>query len=879
MAILEDALRKVPPQSLDAEESVLGGVLLDPHALDRAIEMMSVEDFYRETHRKIFRAMLALSEKREPIDLVTLTDMLKARGELQDIGGATYLAELVDKVPSAANIAHYARIVREKAVLRSLINVSNEIAGRCYNGEEDIERFLDEAERLIFEVSEKRVRPAFFKMSEMIMDTVKTVERLFERKELVTGVPTGFLDLDRITAGLQPADLVIVAARPSMGKTSFVLNIAQYVALHHNTGVGVFSLEMSKEQLVMRMLCSEARVDNAKVRTGYLGERDFPRLAMAAGRLAEAPIFIDDTPAQNVLELRAKARRLKRESNVGLIIIDYLQLMRGLTAQENRTQELSEISRSLKALAKELDVPVIALSQLNRQVEQRADKRPMMSDIRECVTGDTLVVLTDGRRVAIRDLVGTTPEVFAVTEEGEVVPARSDRVWSVGTRPIFAVRLASGRCIRTTARHRLLGAKGWKRVGELQIGDRLALARQIPEPRDVEEWPDARVALLAHLIGDGSYVKHQPLRYTTSSEENSRIVAESARDEFGVQVNRHPGRRSWHELVLSGNGNRWHPAGVNRWLRELGIYGQGSYEKRVPSEVFRLPNRQVALFLRHLWATDGTISVRSEGQRGGHAVMYSTNSPGLAQDVLALLLRCGIVARVHTVQQGTYRTAHLVTVSGVESQRQFLNSVGAFGPREQKATLLRQALLGMKSNPNVDTLPNEFFSDLHRLMTERDISYREVANLRRGYYISRANFDFSPTRRLLLEYAEALGDTALRSKATSDLFWDRVVAIDPAGEEDVYDLTVPGPSSWLADAIVSHNSGSIEQDADVIMFIYRDEVYKPDSQDEGVAEVVVGKQRNGPTGTVRLAFRREYTRFDNLTMGEPEAPPEEGEGE
>jgi replicative DNA helicase len=383
VAILEDALRKVPPQSLDAEESVLGGILLDHHALDRVVEVMGADDFYRESHRKIFRAMLALSEKNEPIDLVTLTDTLKARGELQEIGGATYLAGLADKVPSAANITHYARIVREKAVLRSLITVANEIASRCYNGQEDIERFLDEAERLIFDVSEKRIRPSFFKMGDMIMDTIKTVERLFERKELVTGVPTGFLDLDRMTAGLQPADLIIVAARPSMGKTAFVLNIAQYVALHANMPVGIFSLEMSKEQLVMRMLCSEARVDNAKVRTGYLGERDFPRLAMAAGRLAEAPIYIDDTPAQNVLEVRAKARRLKREADVGIVIIDYLQLMRGLTVQENRTQELSEISRSLKSLAKELNVPVIALSQLNRQVEQRADKKPIMSDIRE----------------------------------------------------------------------------------------------------------------------------------------------------------------------------------------------------------------------------------------------------------------------------------------------------------------------------------------------------------------------------------------------------------------------------------------------------------------------------------------------------------------
>jgi replicative DNA helicase len=383
VASLEDTLRKVPPQSLDAEESVLGGVLFDMHALDRAVEVLSVEDFYRESHRKIFRAMLALSEKGEPIDLITLSDLLKARGELQEIGGATYLAELVDKVPSAANITHYARIVREKAILRHLINVCNEISSRCQHGQEDIEPFLDEAERLIFDVSEKRVRPSFFKMGDMIMDTIKTVEKLFERKELVTGVPTGFRDLDLKTAGLQPSDLIIVAARPSMGKTAFVLNVAQYVALHANMAVAIFSLEMSKEQLVLRMLCSEARVDNAKVRTGYLGERDFPRLAMAAGRLAEAPIYIDDTPGQNVLELRAKARRLKREANIGLVIIDYLQLMRGLSAQENRTQELSEISRSLKALAKELNVPVIALSQLNRQVEQRADRKPIMSDIRE----------------------------------------------------------------------------------------------------------------------------------------------------------------------------------------------------------------------------------------------------------------------------------------------------------------------------------------------------------------------------------------------------------------------------------------------------------------------------------------------------------------
>lgn len=383
MASLEDTLRKVPPQNLDAEESVLGGILLDDTALDRVLEVMGVDDFYRESHRKIFQTMLSLSKQGAPIDLVTLSDRLRAQGELPDIGGAASLAALVDRVPSAANIATYARIVREKAVIRSLIRVSTDITERCYGSQDDIETFLDEAERLIFDVSEQRVRPAFTKVGDMVMDTVKTIEQLYERKELVTGVPTGFLDLDRITAGLQPSDLVIVGARPSMGKTSLVMNIAQYAALHHKTAVGVFSLEMAKDQLMLRMLCSEARVDLVKVRTGYLGDRDFPRLAMAASHLSEAPIFIDDTPAQNVLEMRAKSRRLKREADVGLIIVDYLQLMRGLTAQENRNQELSEISRSLKALAKDLNVPIIALSQLNRQVELRSDKRPVMSDIRE----------------------------------------------------------------------------------------------------------------------------------------------------------------------------------------------------------------------------------------------------------------------------------------------------------------------------------------------------------------------------------------------------------------------------------------------------------------------------------------------------------------
>ncbi|MBP1686898.1 MAG: primary replicative helicase [Deltaproteobacteria bacterium] len=385
MDAIEQTLRKLPPQSIEAEESVLGGVLLDNHSLDRALEILAPEDFYREVHRKILRAMLDLNQRSEPIDLITLTEALKMRGDLQEIGGAAFLAELADKVPTAANVGYYARIVHQKSVLRGLIETATDIARQALESGGDVDEFLDQAEHKIFAISERKVRPTFFHLRDIMLTAMDSIEQMYERKELVTGVPTGFVDLDRLTAGLQPSDLIIIAGRPSMGKTAFALNIAQYVGVTGKAGVAIFSLEMSKEQLGLRMLCSEARVDQSKVRTGYIPASAFPELAKAASRLSESRIFIDDTPALSVLELRAKARRLKREreSKLGLIIVDYLQLMRGHDGADNREQEISSISRSLKALAKELNVPVVALSQLNRQVETRGDKRPMMADLRE----------------------------------------------------------------------------------------------------------------------------------------------------------------------------------------------------------------------------------------------------------------------------------------------------------------------------------------------------------------------------------------------------------------------------------------------------------------------------------------------------------------
>jgi replicative DNA helicase len=374
---------KLPPQNIEAEESILGGILIENEAINRVTEILDPDDFYRDAHRKIFNALINLSERDEPADLITLTNELRKIDQLDSIGGASYLTSLIDSVPTAANIEYYAKIVKEKAILRKLIQTSTEIITQSYEDRGDVEVFLDEAERAIFEISEKRVRPSFYSIREIVKDSFTTIERLFQKKELVTGVPSGFKELDRMTAGFQPSDLIIIAGRPSMGKTAFCLNIAEYAAIENKIPVAIFSLEMSKEQLVIRMLCSQAHVEGTRLRTGYLNESDWPKLTIAAGNLSEAPIYIDDTAALSALELRAKARRLKSEHGLGMLIVDYLQLMKGRARVENRQQEISEISRSLKALSKELSIPVIAVSQLSRKTEERTGNRPQLSDLRE----------------------------------------------------------------------------------------------------------------------------------------------------------------------------------------------------------------------------------------------------------------------------------------------------------------------------------------------------------------------------------------------------------------------------------------------------------------------------------------------------------------
>ena len=363
--------------------AVLGSMLMDEDAISVATELIDKDSFYKDTHRKIFEAIRDLYNANKAVDIITLSDELKRNLTLDEIGGASFLTALVNSVPTAANINHYVSIVKEKYILRTLINSATKIISICYESEGNVDEVVDSAEKFIFEVSDRKSQGSYLALKEIIKDSIENIDRLYQKKAHVTGIPSGYIDFDSKTSGLQESDLIVIAGRPSMGKSAFALGIAEYAGVVEKMPIAFFSLEMSKEQLVQRMLCSHARVDAHKVRTGYLSPSDWPRLTAAAGKLSEAPIFIDDSPAISVMELRAKARRLKAHQDIKLIILDYMQLMRGSGREENRQQEISDISRSLKSLARELNVPIVAISQLSRAVESRTDHRPQLSDLRE----------------------------------------------------------------------------------------------------------------------------------------------------------------------------------------------------------------------------------------------------------------------------------------------------------------------------------------------------------------------------------------------------------------------------------------------------------------------------------------------------------------
>ena len=1241
-ASVSTGMGKLPPQAVDLEEAVLGALMLEKDALTTVIEILQIESFYKESHQKIYEAILQLFDNSEPVDILTVTNQLRKNGTLEFAGGPYYISGLTQRVNSAANVEYHARIVSEKAIKRHLITIASEIEREAYEDTTDTFALLDKVEQDIFNVSEVNIRKNYSDMRSMMREAINELEAKKQHKDGLTGVPTGFTHLDRITSGWQKSDLVIIAARPAMGKclgkgtkvlmydgslkkvedvrvgdqlmgddstprrvaslargkermywvrqnrgmdyrvneshilslkrsrtegphrngdvlnisvrdyltkapkfksnykgykvavefaekqlsvdpyfiglwlgdgdrnsprittndsevvsslekyadrlsqagklatlstydgthrcgqyaitkgyrggeyefsikdelrrlnllgnkhipqdyllnstrhrlallaglidseghylvqsngyeitqknellahqikflcdslgfrtsirkktatissigyesevyrvrfygdtdripvrvsrkkslpwksrvdwqmtgisveydqvddyygftldgnhlflledmtvthnTAFVLSALRNAAVDFGHSVAIFSLEMSSIQLVNRLISAEAELESEKIKKGNLREDEWQQLYAKTSRLTEASIFIDDTPALSIRELRSKCRRLKAQNNIELIIIDYLQLMTGdasRTGGGNREQEIASISRALKNIAKELSVPVIALSQLSRAVETRGgDKRPQLSDLREsgCLTGDALVFNANtGEQIPMAELAQRQHEgqldgfsALATNPQWKLNEHNVSNAFYSGKKEVFELVTRSGRAIKASGNHPFLKLQGWTPLDELVVGDKVAVPRQLSVSSPTNPMSEDELILLAHLLGDGCILPKQPyhwaaLRYTSADPVNIDVVRRTAQRLFNIEGTTVQQSNWWHYYLRCPyhlTHGKKHP--ITHWYESLGLFRVRSYEKKVPDALFRCDDQRIALFLHHLWATDGNISstrsVRS--QKDSISIYYASSSPQLAQQIQHLLLRLGILSTVRSQppkKKGKphYRTMHHVIVYGRDEQLKFLRQVGCYGNRGACIPSLIEVLEEVEANPNFDVIPKEAWQEwIKQYQVLSTMSWRVFAQKMNMQYCGSALFKNGISRSRMERIHQILPFATLKHLAESDVLWDEIVSLRSLGVQDVYDITVDEAHNFVANDIITHNS--IEQDADMVMFLYRPEYYglTEDSEGQpvqGIGEIIISKHRNGALDTVQLKFIGKFTKFTNLT--------------
>ena len=864
----------VPPQNIEAEESVLGAMLVAEPALTRVIDEVKLNagDFYLDKHAAIFTAAHDLYAASKPVDELSVSEALVQRNQIEQAGGKHYVSELAAKVPAAGNAKHYAEIVQQNSLLRRLLGAGQEIQGWVHERDGEPRELSERAEKLLFDVAHKEQASDFRQLDEILHDEVDRLEKLSTGEAEMTGTPSGFRDLDGLTGGFQPSNLIIVAARPSVGKSALVANIAEHVAVKHERPVAFFSLEMSEVELAQRFIACRARISGDKLRKGQVSQKDWPKVVRACNELEKAPLWIDDSSDLGLLDLRAKARRLhameQPNGGLGLVIVDYLQLMRTDDPRANRVEQVGQMSRGLKILARELDIPVLALSQLSRAPEQRPDKRPILSDLREsgCLTGDALVYLPrEGIRRPIRDLVGKSNfEVLAMDRETwRLRSALATRAFSTGRKQVFRLTTRLGRTVRATGNHKFLTIRGWQRLDELSEGDPIAVPGNLPGS-SFSSMRGEELALLGHLIGDGCTLPRHAIQYTSNERKLAELVADLSRRVFGSSVRPRVRReRRWFQVYLAAKEHLTHGKRnpVAAWMDELGVFGLRSHEKRVPDAVFSQPTLGVATFLRHLWATDGCVWFG--GPRQTANVYYATSSPRLAQDVQTLLLRLGITARVrrHANPQKGKPQFH-VAVTGGQDLVRFLEIVGALGANKRgHASAIFEHFEDRARNPNRDLIPKEAWRDLVvPAMTENGMTTREMQAAIDTKYCGTALYKTGLGKERAMRVASAVRCEELVDLSLGDAYWDPIVSIEPDGVEEVFDLTVDGLHNFVADNVVVHNS--IEQDADVVAFLFREDVYRyEEDEKDGLAEVIFAKHRNGPIGTKKLVFLDRFPKF------------------
>jgi replicative DNA helicase len=1003
-----------PPQDNAAEMSVLGGMLLSKDAIADVLERLRPGDFYRPAHQNVYYAILDLYGRGEPADAVTVAAELDRRGLLRRIGGAPYLHTLISTVPTAANAGFYAGIVAEKALLRRLVEAGTRVVQYGYAGAEgaDVNEIVDRAQSEIYDVTERRTSEDFVPLEDLLQPTMDEIDAIASNGGLARGVPTGFVELDEVTNGLHPGQMIIIAARPGVGKalalntrlptptgwttmgdvavgdwllgadgeptrvvaaTDVMLgrpcyevefsdgsrvvadashqwptgygirttaelrwgfdsiaaagSMARYSerggtatlmapvlqieavrrvrgvpvrcvqvdnAAHlylagrgmvptHNSTLGldflrscsiknrlpsvIFSLEMSKSEIVMRLLSAEAKIKLSDMRSGRMSDDDWTRLARRMSEISEAPLYIDDSPNLTMMEIRAKARRLSQKAGLKLVVVDYLQLMTSGKKYESRQQEVSDFSRSMKLMAKELDVPVVAISQLNRGPEQRTDKKPMLSDLREsgCLTANTRILRADnGAEVTFGELMrtGERPLVWSLDERKRMVARPMTNVFPSGRKEVFNMRLASGREVEATANHPFMTLDGWTPLGELKVGDRLAVPRRVPEPVDTQRMDDSEVILLAHMIGDGSCVKNQPIRYASIDEVNLSAVATAAEhfDVTAVRDEYAAARVTTLRLPAPYHLTHRRRNPIAAWLDELGLFGKRSHEKFVPEAIFRAPNDQVALFLRHLWATDGSVRWDAKIRQG--RVYYASTSRRLVDDIMQLLLRFGINSRIYLARKTGYRDSWHLNIFGAENQRKFLQQVDVKGEKFFAAREVLARLEQVKGRAHSDTVPTEVWNRVKRRLAERRWTEQDFALATNTRFDGAKMWTHAPGRKRLHRIAKVFDDGNLHDLTTNDVFWDKIVEVTSIGKHDVYDGTVSGTHNFVANLVSLHNS--LEQDSDMVILLHRPDAFERDDPRGGEADLILGKHRNGPTKTITVAHQLHLSRFANM---------------
>ncbi len=867
---------KVQPQARLMEEAVLGSMMMDKEAVSEVIDILEPNSFYVDAHQIIYKAMKDLFADSKPIDLLTVSDKLRKMGKMEQIGGAFYLSKLTNTVASTANIEAHARIIAEKYIKRELIRTSNEIIKDAFEETNDALELLEKAQRDLFGIAQGNIRRNYDSMGNLLTKALAQIEEVSKNTEGVTGVPSGFIQLDAVTAGWQRSDLIIMAARPGMGKTSFVLALARNAAVEFKKPIAVFSLEMSSVQLVQRLISSEAEIPSEKLRKGTLAGHEWAQLTSKMNNLSEAPIYIDDTPGINIFELRAKCRRLKMNHDIQMIVIDYLQLMTGSSDGKggNREQEISNISRSLKGIAKELNIPVIALSQLSRAVEQRGGlKKPQLSDLRECITADTEIYLPEqGIYKSVGELLkeGAGFKVLSMNPDHRLEPALCLDIWETGEKEIYELETQSGYKIKTSANHPFYTINGWSALENLKEGSHIACARETVN-NTFSSLKNEELILLAHMIGDGCYVEGQAIHYTSQDAESRDIVAACAKKLWDIDARFVKDKQSnncYHVYLPSPYPlakGKHHPF-INL-LKSIGLNKARSFQKILADEIMKCDNEQLSLFLNHLWATDGGIFIRKG--KGSHKIHYSSNSEKLIKQLKSLLLRFSIQASIQKSQKEGYLPQFSLNITGKENLLKFADHIGIFGSKRQLLSELVNLINNIDSIPNSDIIPRALWQEIKALKKSEGFTERSFQTALESNYCGSSFYKPNISRSRLQKVADVLENEYLENLANSDLKWEKIKSIKKLGSAPTYDLHIEGLHNFVANDFIIHNSGAIEQDADMVVFLYRPEYYGFDQDEDGnptqgLAEVIIAKHRNGSLETIKTRFIGKYTKFVDL---------------